>query len=201
MTIEYKNKKGQLHREGDLPAVELNNGYKAWWINGRRHRDFGKPAVEWNDSIIHSSWWVNGKKHRADDLPAVEYTDGSKEWFVNGNRHRDCGLPAVEDSSGYREWWINGERHRELGLPAIERISGENEWYLHGRHLSPEEATAYSNFCHKMTVKKRIKSQKKIYFWWIQICYDLSHPSGCGKRMAQLNLAAYEGIIKRHNNL
>jgi hypothetical protein len=45
-----------LHRE-DGPAVEGYDGYKAWYINGKRHREDG---------------------------PAVEGADGSKYWYLNG---------------------------------------------------------------------------------------------------------------------
>ena len=33
--------------------------------------------------------WVNGKKHREGGLPAVERASGSKLWYVNGERHRE----------------------------------------------------------------------------------------------------------------
>ena len=39
----------------------------------------------------------------------------------------------------------------------------------------------YVSFCEKMEKKIREKAQKKIYFWWIPICYDVSRE--CGKRM------------------
>jgi len=54
----------------------------------------------------------------------------------------------------------------------------------------------YISFCQKMEEKNKIKAQKKIYFWWIQICYDLDHPSGCGQRMAQKNLDIFETMMK-----
>jgi hypothetical protein len=47
-----------LHRE-DGPAVEGYDGYKAWYINGKRHREDG-PAVEWNDGSKY--WYLNGVK-------------------------------------------------------------------------------------------------------------------------------------------
>jgi hypothetical protein len=43
-------------------------------------------------------------------------------------------------------------------------------------------------FSEKMKKKIKERAQKKIYFWWIPICYDVSHPSGCGKRMMLKNL-------------
>ena len=44
-----------LHRE-DGPAVEGYDGYKAWYINGKRHREDG-PAVEYAWS--GRSWYLN----------------------------------------------------------------------------------------------------------------------------------------------
>jgi len=31
----------------------------------------------------YKAWYLNGKRHRIDG-PAIEYVDGSKEWWVNG---------------------------------------------------------------------------------------------------------------------
>jgi hypothetical protein len=47
-TIWYLNDK--LHRE-DGPAIEYADGYKAWWLNGKRltkeeHKEAMNPAVE-----------------------------------------------------------------------------------------------------------------------------------------------------------
>jgi len=73
-----------LHRE-DGHAVEYANGYKEWYINGKRHREDG---------------------------PAIEYANGYKEWYINGKLHREDG-PAIEYANGYKEWFINGERLTE----------------------------------------------------------------------------------------
>jgi ankyrin repeat protein len=56
----------------------------------------------------------------------------------------------------------------------------------------------YLSFCKRMEEKKRNRAQKTIYFSWIPICYDLEHPSGCGKRMAAHNFAEYMNIV--HDN-
>ena len=61
-----------------------------------------------------------------------------------------------------------------------------------------KKALQYLSFCKKMKENKRIRAEKKIYFWWIQICYDLEHPSGCGQRMAHRNLALYQSIVKNN---
>ena len=52
---------------------------------------------------------------------------------------------------------------------------------------------AYILFCQRMQEKRRVRAQKKIYFWWIQICYDMSRE--CGKRMAHLNLKSFEKLM------
>jgi hypothetical protein len=56
--IDYRNEKGQLHRE-DGAAREHRDGYKAWYINGKRHRTDG-PAREWMDG--RKEWWINDKQ-------------------------------------------------------------------------------------------------------------------------------------------
>ena len=52
----------------------------------------------------------------------------------------------------------------------------------------------YLYFCYKMKEKIRIRAQKKIYFWWIPICYDVKRE--CGKRMAQHNFNTYKKMIE-----
>jgi len=57
------------------------------------------------------AWYLNGKYHR-EGLPAVEYVNGSKEWYLNGQRHREDG-PAVEYADGYKEWYLNDKLYSE----------------------------------------------------------------------------------------
>ena len=142
-------------------------------------------------------WYKNDLLHRDGGLPANEGDDGTKRWYVNGKLHRDGGYPAVEYGDGTtNEWWVNGELHREGGLPAVQDMYAGNEWWVNGKELSEKQGLAYFTFCQKMQEKKRIRAQKKIYFWWIQICYDMNHPSGCGKRMAQRNLEMFKTMMK-----
>jgi hypothetical protein len=77
----WKNKKGEIHRDNDLPAIEYYNGTKVWYQYGKRHRD--------------------------NDLPAIEFIDGTKEWYQYGKRHRDNGKPAFVAFNGNKEWFIN----------------------------------------------------------------------------------------------
>jgi len=124
------HKEGKVHRDGDLPAIELSDGTKFWYKDGLPHRDGGLPAIERLDGS--KEWHVNGKRHRDNDLPAIEQADGSKEWFVNGKRHRDGDLPAVEWQDGHKAWYENGQPHRDGGLPAVEWADGHKEWKVNG---------------------------------------------------------------------
>ena len=53
------------------------------------------------------AWYLNGKIHR-EDGPAIEYTNGYKAWYLNGKCHREDG-PAVEHANGYKEWYLKGK--------------------------------------------------------------------------------------------
>jgi uncharacterized protein YfkK (UPF0435 family) len=110
-----------FHRE-DGPAVELPDGTKYWYINGKLH------SIEYADG--EKQWFKNGKRHR-EDGPAIEYNDGTKEWYMNGELHREDGY-AVEDANGTKYWYINGKQHREDGA-AVEHTNGTKHWYLNGQ--------------------------------------------------------------------
>jgi hypothetical protein len=49
-----------------------------------------------------------------------------------------------------------------------------------------KKARKYIDFCKKMAEKRRHRAAKKIYFWWIPICYDITRE--CGQRMKLKNL-------------
>ena len=53
---------GKFHREGDLPAIEQDNGTKEWYVNGKKHRDNDLPAVI--TSIGKKTWYINGRHIR-----------------------------------------------------------------------------------------------------------------------------------------
>ena len=96
----------QCAKHNWMSVRQWTNGDKAWYLNGRPHRENGLHAFEWN---------------------------GYKGWYVNGRRHRENGLPAIEWTSGHNEWWVNGQRHRENGLPVVECANGAKAWYVNGR--------------------------------------------------------------------
>ena len=126
---------GRLHRENDLPARIDENGTQEWFQNGERHRDNDLPAVIWPDSQM---WYQNGLLHRDGDLPAVIWSDGTQMWYQNGRRHRDNNQPAVIDPNGSQEWWRNDKRHRDNG-PAVIWVGGRQEWWRDGsRQPAPQ---------------------------------------------------------------
>ena len=57
--VLYKNDK--IHREDDEPAI-ITNSNKIWMKNVKRHREYDKPGVVGNDGF--KAWCVNGKYHR-----------------------------------------------------------------------------------------------------------------------------------------
>ena len=57
----------------------------------------------------------------------------------------------------------------------------------------------YILFCQKMEEKKKERAQKKIYFWWIQICYDPN--TKVGKRMQEKSWLEFDKVQKNKISL
>jgi|SRR6185437_1534814 len=100
---------GRLQSIRDRPAIECPTG-KAWFQQGRLHRDGDKPAIKYADG--NREWRIQGMLHRKDDLPAL-VTETCKKWFWNGQLHREGGKPAVEWEEGSKEWYEHGESYRD----------------------------------------------------------------------------------------
>jgi hypothetical protein len=66
--------------------IRINeNGNKLYYSDREMtvlHREDG-PAVEWADG--YKAWYLNGKRHR-EDGPAIENVHGYKAWYLNGER-------------------------------------------------------------------------------------------------------------------
>ena len=84
------------------------DGYKAWWLNGKLHREDG-PAVEMADG--YKEWWLNGERHR-EDGPAIENADGTKRWYLNGERYTE------------EEFLVKTSPAKELTVAEIEKLLG-----------------------------------------------------------------------------
>lgn len=103
---------GQLHREGDLPAI-IGPNREEYWVHGKMHR-VGQPASTNSDT-------------------------GETKWSEHGLLHRDSPGPAYRSPKGDQGWWYRGKLHREYGLPACIERSGSDlvlTWYRHGEELA-----------------------------------------------------------------
>jgi len=78
----WRNKKDQIHRDNDLPAIIRANGTQLWYKKGKWHRDNDKPAVIHADGT--QEWYKKGQLHRDNDLPAIICANGDQEWYKEG---------------------------------------------------------------------------------------------------------------------
>ena len=104
-TKEWLDDDGELHRDGDQPAV-ISADSKFWYVHGKMQRDGDQPADIGADGS--KSWWINAKCHREGDQPAQIWADGRKAWYIHGKRHRDGDQPAWIGSYGSKTWYVDG---------------------------------------------------------------------------------------------
>ena len=105
----WRNKKGQIHRNYDLPAIIYANGTQEWYKENKLHRDNDLPAIIDADGTQY--WYKDDKRHRDNDKPAAISADGSQFWYKEGLLHRDNDLPAIIFSDGSKEWWKNNKKY------------------------------------------------------------------------------------------
>ena len=102
-SIEWRNKEGKYHRE-DGPAREWPaQGAKAWYRNGKPHRDDGRAMARRRLAVaggglspLGKSWYRHGKRHR-EEGPAVEHADGRKEWCRQGKELTAAEFAAIRE--------------------------------------------------------------------------------------------------------
>jgi hypothetical protein len=75
-----------------VPAIECANGSKAYYKDGKCHRD--------DDPVLGP-------------MPAIEHANGSKHYFKNGKLHRDDNpvlgpMPAIECADGDKSYYKDG---------------------------------------------------------------------------------------------
>jgi hypothetical protein len=65
------------------------------WLNLDQYcnRDYDRPAIIWGNG--DRAWYKNGKLHRNNDNPAIIRNNGDREWYQNGNLHRNNDNPAI----------------------------------------------------------------------------------------------------------
>ena len=55
----WRNAEGQVHRDGDLPAIFYPaSGGEYFYQYGKLHRDGGLPAIVWGDGTVE--YWEHG---------------------------------------------------------------------------------------------------------------------------------------------
>lgn len=81
--------------------------------------------------------------------------------------------------------WASAEDHMEVVKFLV--LNGSPHTLITPRQRQ------YISFCVEMQRKKRERAQKKIYFWWIERCYDLER--AVGNRMMLKNLLAYQMLM------
>ncbi len=54
----WRNERGEVHRNGDQPAIVFDSGAMRWFKNGERHRGNNKPAAIEPDGTMR--WFKNG---------------------------------------------------------------------------------------------------------------------------------------------
>ena len=114
---------GNLHRDGDLPAVvDKRYGYKAWYCHGILWRANGQHQVELNGG---GKCWFDDDPGRS--VAARFNADGSVQPAVFGRSHR------VHWPDGTTIWYDEHHvAHRDGGLPAYVNNDGEEMWFTHG---------------------------------------------------------------------
>ena len=85
-----------------------NDGHKAWYLNGKRHREDG-PAIEHADG--YKAWYLNGKLHR-EDGPAAEYADSYKAWYLNGKLLTEEEFNKRKNTCNGKIITIDGKKYR-----------------------------------------------------------------------------------------
>ena len=70
----WRNPKGQVHRDNDLPAAIYADGCYQWYQNGLRHRDNDLPAIIWPDNFC--DWYEHNVC-----IKYKEYTEAEAEEF------------------------------------------------------------------------------------------------------------------------
>jgi hypothetical protein len=151
-----KNK--NKHRK-KYPAVEFKNGDMEWWLKGRRHRAFDKPAIITKKTQY---WYTHGVLNRNKGLPAA-ITDIAQYWHVDGNLHRDDHLPAVEFYNGNKEYWYNGYQYFK------EEEDNAKQIYILGRNdlkvlhsINDEAAVIYENGTKEWWTKGKLHRWKDL---------------------------------------
>ena len=130
-------------------TVRVYGDRTEWWLGDQLHREGNLPAIEWAHGT--KEYYKNGEWHRDGDLPAIEYASGTKKYYKNGKLHRDGDKPADESENGSKHYYKNGKMHRETGA-ALEWADGSKSYWLEGKQLTKKEWQERVNPVKELTV-------------------------------------------------
>lgn len=154
ITVHYLN--GQIHRDGDLPAIytfegdvfpERGEHFIEFYKHGKLHRENNKPAIInfYYGELRAKHWYVNGLEHNDNGNPSsmiikgdfyADLNTGLYNWktekFENSEEDIDGELdPHPDYDCECAKWKVNGKFHRENDLPAL-ITDTEVAWYKNG---------------------------------------------------------------------
>ena len=145
-------KDGVLHRDNG-PAIDLSDGTKVWYTNGKREK------LEY--AFGHVEYYKNNILHK-EDGPAIIKKDGSTEWYKHGLLHRENG-PAIERSDGTKAWYEDGklieragpnysycEKEVTINLNNSYTMFKQDIDHLISKYDSMQDLNIYSSFLKKM---------------------------------------------------
>lgn len=109
--------------------------YEKWLLDGKFHREGGKPAVIRTDPLtgiaVEEEYWLNDKEHNPSGPSFVKRTPQGtvvcEQWKQNGVVTREGDKPAYWERDPetmvrtLEEYSLNGELHREGGPAVVER--------------------------------------------------------------------------------
>ena len=154
--------------------IRANDDYAVKWASENGHLEMVKYLVE-----------KCGADVRSDNDCAVRWASGNGHLEVVKYLVEKCGVDVrVIDNQAVR--WASGYGHLEVVKYLVEKcgavLSTPNPRYK-----------KYFLIYEKGEEKRRERASKKIYFWWVQVCYDVKRP--CGNRMMRRNYEEYHKIV------
>lgn len=113
-----------LHRDGDLPAVEYEEGGSIYYKHGKKHRDNDKPAeiTSWGTEV----WWYEGEKHRDGNKPAfISKARRRQYYYIHGVRCDEKGAPLPK-----KEKYTKRRSEERLKLKKLKTQLREKDLYI-----------------------------------------------------------------------
>ena len=92
------------------PPTYDEYGSKAWLnAEGLSDRAYDLPAEIRTGHNACFGWWLDGRQHREHGRPASVYPNGIMAWFEHDKRHRIDGPAVIKPEAGETEYWQHGE--------------------------------------------------------------------------------------------